>query len=284
MSVQLLLLASLPALGWGLMPIVSKLMGGKSEEQLLGTTIAALIFGSVFGFLNQVSYAMVPFFISLLSGVFWACGQYFQFLALEKAEVSKVMPVSVGTQLLFVTLASGFFLKEWTDLTTVIFSIMALGVILTGVFLVTKTTHQQTGLTQQVLLYLCCSSAFLMLYVTVTGLFQISGAQSFLPQAVGMFLGGSVISLKSKQQLRFRKIIHNLGTGSTWVIANTSLFAVSSSLGVGVTYSFSQMSLLVATYGSIILLKEQKVGREKQFVALGSLLYIVGVLGMSWLK
>lgn len=70
MSVQLLLLASLPALGWGLMPIVAKLMGGKSEEQLLGTTIAALIFGSVFGFLNQVSYAMVPFFISLLSGVF----------------------------------------------------------------------------------------------------------------------------------------------------------------------------------------------------------------------
>ena len=101
MSVQLLLLASLPALGWGLMPIVAKLMGGKSEEQLLGTTIAALIFGSVFGFLNQVSYAMVPFFISLLSGGFWACGQYFQFLALEKAEVSKVMPVSVGTQLLF---------------------------------------------------------------------------------------------------------------------------------------------------------------------------------------
>ncbi len=30
MSVQLLLLASLPALGWGLMPIVAKLMGGKS--------------------------------------------------------------------------------------------------------------------------------------------------------------------------------------------------------------------------------------------------------------
>lgn len=95
---------------------------------------------------------------------------------------------------------------------------------------------------------------------------------------------GSVISLKSKQQLHFRKIIRNLGTGSTWVIANTSLFAVSSSLGVGVTYSFSQMSLLVATYGSIVLLKEQKVGREKQFVVLGSLLYIVGVLGMSWLK
>ena len=93
-----------------------------------------------------------------------------------------------------------------------------------------------------------------------------------------------MISLKSKKQLRFRKIIRNLGTGSTWVLANASLFAVSSSLGVGVTYSFSQMSLLVATYGSIIFLKEQKVGREKQFVALGSLLYIVGVLGMSWLK
>lgn len=123
-----------------------------------------------------------------------------------------------------------------------------------------------------------------MLYVTVTGLFQISGAQIFLPQAVGMFLGGSVISLKSKKQLRFRKIIRNLGTGSTWVLANASLFAVSSSLGVGVTYSFSQMSLLVATFGSIIFLKERKVGREKQFVALGSLLYIVGVLGMSWLK
>ncbi|WP_258165117.1 GRP family sugar transporter, partial [Enterococcus mundtii] len=49
-------------------------------------------------------------------------------------------------------------------------------------------------------------------------------------------------------------------------------------------YAFSQMSLLVATYGSIILLREKKTSLEKRSIYLGTLVYVVGVVGMSLLK
>ncbi|MDA9462827.1 sugar transporter [Enterococcus mundtii 3F] len=284
MSIHLLFLALIPALGWGMMPILSKIMGGKSEEQLIGTTIAALLFGLIFSLFQQVTYQTVSFIICFLSGVFWAVGQYFQFRALEKAEVSKAMPISVGTQLAFVTLVSGVFLLEWTSVFVAIMSIVALTVILVGILLVTKTSNGNGAVAKQVIVFLCISSGFLMLYVTITSYFDIHGPQVFLPQSIGMFVGGMIISMKKIRQLKVNAIARNIVTGCSWVIANTTLFAVSASLGVGITYSFSQMSLLVATYGSIILLREKKTSLEKRSVYLGTLVYIVGVVGMSLLK
>lgn len=284
MSIHLLFLALIPALGWGMMPILSKIMGGKSEEQLIGTTIAALLFGLLFSLFQQVTYQTVSFIICFLSGVFWAVGQYFQFRALEKAEVSKAMPISVGTQLAFVTLVSGIFLLEWTSVFVAIMSIVALTVILVGILLVTKTSNGNSAVAKQVIVFLCISSGFLMLYVTITSYFDIHGPQVFLPQSIGMFIGGMIISMKKIGQLKVNAIARNIVTGCSWVIANTTLFAVSASLGVGITYSFSQMSLLVATYGSIILLREKKTSLEKRSVYLGTLVYVVGVVGMSLLK
>ncbi|PQF24782.1 GRP family sugar transporter [Enterococcus mundtii] len=284
MSIHLLFLALIPALGWGMMPILSKIMGGKSEEQLIGTTIAALLFGLIFSLSQQVTYQTVSFIICFLSGVFWAVGQYFQFRALEKAEVSKAMPISVGTQLAFVTLVSGIFLLEWTSVFVAIMSIVALTVILVGILLVTKTSNGNGAVAKQVIVFLCISSGFLMLYVTITSYFDIHGPQVFLPQSIGMFVGGMIISMKKIRQLKLNAIARNIVTGCSWVIANTTLFAVSASLGVGITYSFSQMSLLVATYGSIILLREKKTSLEKRSVYLGTLVYVVGVVGMSLLK
>lgn len=284
MSIHLLFLALIPALGWGMMPILSKIMGGKSEEQLIGTTIAALLFGLIFSLFQQVTYQTVSFIICFLSGVFWAVGQYFQFRALEKAEVSKAMPISVGTQLAFVTLVSGIFLLEWTSVFVAIMSIVALTVILVGILLVTKTSNRNGAVAKQVIVFLCISSGFLMLYVTITSYFDIHGPQVFLPQSIGMFIGGMIISMKKIGQLKVNAIARNIVTGCSWVIANTTLFAVSASLGVGITYSFSQMSLLVATYGSIILLREKKTSLEKRSVYLGTLVYVVGVVGMSLLK
>ncbi|WP_195513273.1 GRP family sugar transporter [Enterococcus sp. 1001283B150225_161107_E12] len=284
MAIHLLFLALIPALGWGMMPILSKIMGGKSEEQLIGTTIAALLFGLIFSLFQQVTYQTVSFIICFLSGTFWAVGQYFQFRALEKAEVSKAMPISVGTQLAFVTLVSGIFLLEWTSVFVAIMSIVALTVILVGILLVTKTSNGNGAVAKQVIVFLCISSGFLMLYVTITSYFDIHGPQVFLPQSIGMFVGGMIISIKKIRQLKLNAIARNIVTGCSWVIANTTLFAVSSSLGVGITYSFSQMSLLVATYGSIILLREKKTSLEKCSIYLGTLVYVIGVIGMSLLK
>ncbi|THE15517.1 multidrug DMT transporter permease [Enterococcus hirae] len=284
MTVKLLFLAFIPALGWGLMPILSKIFGGSSEEQLLGTTITALVCGFLFSSLHQLTYDMPSFSISFLSGIFWSVGQYFQFRSLEKGKVSIVMPFSVASQLTFVTLASGLFLMEWSNLITASLSILALMVILLGVFMVTKTRNGNENISKQLILFLFISSISLMCYVTINAYFGIDGSRIFKPQSMGMFFGSLLISYKKFKQLRPKPIIKNFATGSSWVIANTTLLLISSSIGVGTAFSFSQMSLLVTTYGSFLLLKEKKSTWEKRNISIGTLIYILGVVGMSLLK
>ncbi|MBP3040400.1 EamA family transporter [Bacillaceae bacterium Marseille-Q3522] len=106
----------MPAIGWGLMPILSKRAGGTPKQQLFGTSIIALIVTIFLGLIHQVNYQFFGLCIAMLSGFFWAIGQLLQFEALKKSSVSKVMPVSNGSQLIFTSVFSGLILSEWKDI------------------------------------------------------------------------------------------------------------------------------------------------------------------------
>lgn len=63
-----LLIYSLPALGWGLMLIVSKKAGGTPVEQLLGTTFTAFGISIILSFLMGVEYTLTGTIAALISG------------------------------------------------------------------------------------------------------------------------------------------------------------------------------------------------------------------------
>ena len=282
-----LLIYSLPALGWGMMPIISRKIGGKPTEQLVGTTIAATLVAIMINLLYSIDYTLIGFFIAMLSGVFWGFGQLLQFIALKKADVSKVMPISNGTQLLFTSLSSGILLREWESLLEVCSSLIVILLILVAIQLFSKevgVNTKRSKISGSVVMILVGSSLCLTGYVTITNLFNVKGLSVFLPQSIGMLGTAALISLFWKEKLEPRKITGNLLTGFAWVIANISLFYAASRLGLGLSYTISQLCVFVSIIGGIILLKEHKNSKEKFYTFLGMVLFLVSIYILSLFK
>lgn len=281
------LIYCLPALGWGLMPVISKKAGGRPVEQLLGTTIAALGISIIISLNAGVEYTTMGFIASLLSGTFWAGGQYLQFKVLTNGDVSKVMPVSNGTQLVFTSLASGLILQEWQSTQQSLITILLMFVILMAIYLIAvnkKNKFESKALSIQTILTICASSLCLVGYVITTSLFNVEGLQIFLPQALAMFLSSCVITRFAHEKQNFSNIFRNIFTGIFWAIANISLFYTAVHLGVGLSYTISQLCIFVSIIGGIVLLKERKTRVEIMNMTIGAMLFLSAILGLSQFK
>lgn len=281
------LIYCLPALGWGLMPIISKKAGGSPVEQLLGTTVTAFGISIILSFLTGVEYTLTGTIAALISGSFWAGGQYLQFKALKTGSVSIVMPLSNGTQLVFTSLAAGILLREWQSMRQSLVTLLLLLVILAAIYLITmnqkKDTEQKT-VSLQTMIMICTSSLCLMGYMITTSLFHVEGLQIFLPQAFAMFLSSCVIAKFDPGKQELSRISRNVLTGIFWTIANVSLFYIVTQLGVGLSYTISQLCIFVSIIGGILLLKEKKSKVEVMHTIIGMVMFFSAILGLSQFK
>lgn len=64
------LIALLPVLGWGFMPIIANLRKSTPEEQLLGTSISALLFAFILFWILSPEITVLSFIVSFVSGIF----------------------------------------------------------------------------------------------------------------------------------------------------------------------------------------------------------------------
>ncbi|EPH61495.1 MULTISPECIES: GRP family sugar transporter [unclassified Enterococcus] len=281
------LIYCLPALGWGLMPIISKKAGGSPVEQLLGTTVTAFGISIILSFLTGVEYTLTGAISALISGSFWAGGQYLQFKALKTGSVSIVMPLSNGTQLVFTSLAAGILLREWQSMRQSLVTLLLLLVILAAIYLITmnqkKDTEQKT-VSLQTMIMICTSSLCLMGYMITTSLFHVEGLQIFLPQAFAMFLSSCVIAKFDPGKQELSRVSRNVLTGIFWTIANVSLFYIVTQLGVGLSYTISQLCIFVSIIGGILLLKEKKTKVEVMHTIIGMVMFFSAILGLSQFK
>lgn len=109
-----ILIALIPAIGWGIQPLVLKKIGGRPTNEILGTGIGALLVGLVVQlFMSPGGISITTFLISLLSGAFWVIGQIGQYTTFNLIGVSKTMPIPLRCSLLerhslvFLLLANG---------------------------------------------------------------------------------------------------------------------------------------------------------------------------------
>ena len=277
----------LPIFGWGLMPIIANLRKSSPYEQLLGTSISALLFSLVVYLVVLPEITLTSFTVSFLSGIFWSIGQLLQFKAIQLASVSKVMPISNGSQLVITTILSVLLFQEWTTSRMYLIGILSIALIIIGITLTgyQKAKESRSPHLLKVILLTLCSSTFLALYVTTNQIFNIHDYQIILPQSVGMLVTALVIfKLFAKTPFHAGKIGFNLLTGLSWSIANIGMFLTSATLGVSLSFSISQMCVIVATLGGIIVFKEKKVKVEWLMILSGILLIMVGVFFLSQLK
>lgn len=104
--------------------------------KFIGTTLGALIVGLgllITGFAKFNNPTVI--IVGLISGALWAFGQANQLKSISLIGVSNTMPVSTGMQLVGTTLFSVIFLGEWSSMTQIIFGLIAMILLVTGVAL-----------------------------------------------------------------------------------------------------------------------------------------------------
>lgn len=107
-----ILIALIPALGWGIFPLIAgKIKNGQPANELMGLGTGALIVGII----HPTNSNLTIFSLSLISGIFWTIGQSGQFISMRNIGISKTMPLSTGLQLIGNTLIGAIIFGEWTS-------------------------------------------------------------------------------------------------------------------------------------------------------------------------
>ncbi|PEF48800.1 MULTISPECIES: RhaT/GlcU family sugar-proton symporter [Bacillus cereus group] len=269
-----ILLAILPALFWGSIVLFNVKLGGGPYSQILGTTLGALVFSiGVYIFIKPVLTPVV-IIIGIISGLFWALGQANQLKSNDLIGVSKTMPISTGMQLVSTTLFGVIVFHEWSTTTSVVLGVLALlciiiGIVLTSLQSKEEKNDEQKGNFKKGIVMLLISTLGYLVYVVIIRLFGIDGWSALLPQAIGMVLGGILLTFKHQPFNKYA--IRNIIPGLIWAAGNMFLFISQPRVGVATSFSLSQMGIVISTLGGIFILGEKKT--KRQFIAI-----VIGII------
>lgn len=275
-----ILLAILPAVFWGSIVLFNVKLGGDPYSQTLGTTLGALIFSFFVYMFVQPTLSLLIFGVGVVSGLFWAVGQSNQLKSIQLIGVSKTMPISTGLQLVATTLFGVIVFNEWSTKRSIILGILALVFIIIGVILTSledkkNKEHGKSGDFKKGIVILLISTAGYLVYVVVSRLFDVSGWSALLPQAIGMVIGGVLLTFKHKPFNKYA--IRNIIPGLIWAAGNMFLFISQPRVGVATSFTLSQMGIVIATLGGIFILGEKKTKRQMIGIII-ILIIIAGVL------
>ncbi|KAA1039674.1 GRP family sugar transporter [Macrococcus equipercicus] len=278
-----ILIALLPALLWGSVVLINVKVGGSPYEQIMGTVLGAFIIGTAAYFIVHPDLNWKILIVGMISGGFWALGQGNQLKSVEKIGVSKTMPLSTGMQLVGTTLISVIFFDEWKSSSAVILGITALALLVAGVILTSlKGQEKEQGSVKSALHILIISSIGYITYVVIGQFFGVKGWDALFPQAIGMVIGGLLLSMKHHPEKK--AVVKNIIPGVVWAFGNMAMFYSQPKVGVATSFSFSQMLVVVSTLGGIFLLKEKKSKKQYIGIAVGIILIIAAAFLLGYAK
>ncbi|MCF1686654.1 GRP family sugar transporter [Tetragenococcus koreensis] len=214
-----ILLGLVPALMWGLQPLVMQKIGGKATNQQMGMSMGTLLFSvGVLLFHQPTEWNANLIIASLLCGIFWSFGQINQIKSFHIIGVSRAMPISTGTQLLGTTLVGVLYFREWTQAMQFVLGISALVLIVAGVaFTAFQEKEEKIGSEinmKRGMTILIVSSAGFVLYAVIPRIADINGWDAVFPQAIGMFIGSILFcSFEKRPEIFGRKSFQNILTG-----------------------------------------------------------------------
>ncbi len=280
-----ILLALLPALFWGSIVLFNVKLGGGPYSQTLGTTIGALIFSIGVYIFADIKLSLLVFGVGVVSGLFWAVGQANQLKSIDLMGVSKTMPISTGLQLISTTLFGVIVFNEWSTMKAIILGVLALIFIIIGIILTSledkESIEGKSGNLKKGIVILLISTFGYLVYVVVARLFDVDGWSALFPQAIGMVIGGLLLTFKHKPFNKYT--IRNIIPGLIWAAGNMFLFISQPRVGVATSFSLSQMGIVISTLGGIFILREKKTKRQLIGIVIGIILIIIAgiMLGLA---
>ena len=307
-----ILLALVPALAWGSVGLVNTKMGGTAGQQTLGMTFGALIFGLGTMFLyvipNHAYLGPEIWIVGIASGLVWAIGTAGQFLAIKDLGVSLAIPLSTAGQIVTNALMAAVVLGDWKTGKMWLIGIISIIAVVIGATLISARDRAlNSGISDQVqaksmtkgLLYLVISTAGFMIYFVLPNFLNKinyisddiknkSNGVDYMtaivgPQAIGQVIGAFLIVifvLKEADKMFGKPTWKNIVTGLVWAIGNIFMFISAANPAVGQTIAttFSQLGIIVATFGGIYLLGEKKSNYQMKLIIVGTILVVIGAI------
>ncbi|WP_371335629.1 GRP family sugar transporter [Listeria monocytogenes] len=274
-----IMIALIPALLWGTVPLIITKFGGSTRQQTMGMTLGALTFAVIVFFFTDPVYTLKTVGISFITGCLWTVGQMFQLQAFKIIGVSKAMPISIGMQLVGTTLCGVILFHEWDTTLRIILGFIALALIVGGIFLTSYAEKEEDGtnaLKQGLITLFISACGYVGLVVLIQG-FKIDGINAILPQAIGMVLSALIMTHSGGTEKRFNKRTLLLTIpGIIWAAGNVAMVHANQLVGVATGFSLSQLGVVISTIGGIVLLKEKKTQKEMFFVIVGVVLVVLG--------
>ena len=282
-----ILIALIPAFAWGSIGLVSGKLGGTAQQQTLGMTIGSFVFAIGVYLFYQPIFEVRIFIVGMISGLFWTLGQNKQFQSMKLMGVSSTLPVSTGLQLMANTLAGVLLFREWTTSRDLSLGLLAITLLIIGVRLTTISDREDSG-DEAASVKKAWVKALLLStlgYATYTIIINASGVDALaviLPQSIGMVIGALFFSRKEKVWNQYTA--RNILSGLIWGVGNIFMLISMKAIGLAVSFSFSQMGIIISTLGGIWFLGETKSKREFKYIILGCFLVIFGGIVLGYMK
>lgn len=308
-----ILLALVPALAWGSVGLVNTKMGGTAGQQTLGMTFGALIFGlaTMFFFVmpRHIELNSHIWVVGVVSGLVWAVGTAGQFLAIKDLGVSLAIPLSTAGQIVTNALMAAAVLGEWkTGKMWAIGAVSIIAVVIGATLISARDkaknsngieAEERTKSMTKGLIYLAISTAGFMFYFVLPNFLNKIGYISDAikargngvdymtaivgPQSIGQVVGAFLIVmfvLKESEIMFQLSTWKNILTGLVWATGNIFMFisAANPDIGQTIATTFSQLGIIVGTFGGIYLLGEKKSSYQMKMIAIGTILVVMGAI------
>ena len=279
-----ILIALLPAIGWGCMPLITGKVGGSPVNQIFGIGAGASIVGLIAYFITGVNTTPQAFLFSFVCGALWVIGQVGQFISFQRMGVSNTIPLSSCFQLVGSSVFGVIFLGQWTSATAKLIGFAALILVVIG-SLMTSMSDKKEGKkvqTKDVLLLLVTTVGYWIysLFPQMPAVASQPAEAIFLPETLGILFGsvlyvifsGNIKAFKQKEQYL------NIIAGLSWGIAALAYVFSAKLNGVNMAFIFSQLNVIIGTFGGILILKEHKSKYEMKWTILGIAFIVIGAI------
>ena len=272
----------LPAIAWGVLPLIVSQLGGRPVNQIFGTAVGTLIASLVVQLIVHPAINVISFIMAMIAGAFWIIGQLGQYTGYANVGVSKTMPISTGLQLVGTSLVGVFLFGEWS--TKIAKLVGGLGVLLLviGVIMTSIQDHQEvTGSNQRrTIVMLIVTTIGFIVFNAIPKALSASGIAIFLPESVGMMVAVIVYMLVSGQGriVAERASWLNIIGGLVFSVASLTYIVSVSQNGVNTAFVVSQLSVVLSTLGGMVFLHERKSKRELVLTLSGLVLIVIGAV------
>ncbi|MDD6893504.1 MAG: GRP family sugar transporter [Lactobacillus sp.] len=282
------LIALIPALGWGFMPLITGKVGGSEANQIFGIGAGASLVGLIAFLIIHPQVSMKAFLFSLLCGALWSTAQVGQFVSFKRIGVSNTVPLSTVFQLVGNSMIGVVIFGEWHSARALTIGFIALAIVIIGAMM-TSFTDRSGGqnVTSKDVLFLLVTTIGYWIYSSFPKMPILAHEDSvgiFLPEVLGILLGAIIYDLASGNAKAFtqKEQYTNILAGISWGIAAFAYIFAARMIGVTVAFVFTQLNVIIATFGGILVLHEHKSPRESKFTFWGIVLIVIGSIATAF--